>query len=158
MDARENADLRQRLRSLRQELRMAEGGAAGGAGRYGYDDDRSGYGSGRYDDRTGYAGGRYDSRSGSDRGYQSGSGDRGYGNGDNGNGYYGRGGPDEDSNSGYGSLRVGQRVSGSLYGVPYQLRDRYRDGNGVYYRSDGRAVYRIDARTNTVLAIYGIDD
>jgi hypothetical protein len=41
--------------------------------------------------------------------------------------------------------------------VPYEYRSRYRDGNGVYYRSDGRQIYQIDARTQTVLRIYAID-
>ena len=36
-------------------------------------------------------------------------------------------------------LRVGQRATGNLGAVPYEYRNRYRDGNGVYYRSDGRA-------------------
>jgi len=55
---------------------------------------------------------------------------------------------------GGGSLRVGQRVSGNLGGVPYEYRDQFRDGNGVYYRSDGRQIYQIDARSQTVVRIY----
>jgi hypothetical protein len=51
-------------------------------------------------------------------------------------------------------LRVGQRVSGNLGSVPYEYRNQYRDGNGVYYRSDGRQIYQIDARTQTVVRIY----
>lgn len=58
---------------------------------------------------------------------------------------------------GGGGLRVGQRVSGNLGPVPYQYRDQYRDGNGVYYRSDNRAIYQIDARTDTVLRIYALN-
>jgi hypothetical protein len=30
----------------------------------------------------------------------------------------------------------------------------YRDGNGVYYRSDGRNIYQIDARTNVVTRVF----
>jgi nuclear transport factor 2 (NTF2) superfamily protein len=41
--------------------------------------------------------------------------------------------------------------------VPSQYRYQYRDGNGVYYRSDGRAIYQIDARTDTVLRVYSMD-
>ena len=55
------------------------------------------------------------------------------------------------------TLRVGQRVSANLGPVPYEYRNRYRDGNGVYYRSDGRAIYQIDARTDTVVRIYGMN-
>ena len=55
---------------------------------------------------------------------------------------------------GGGGLRVGQRVSGNLGGVPYEYRDRFRDGNGVYYRSDGRQIYQIDARSQTVIRVF----
>jgi hypothetical protein len=54
-------------------------------------------------------------------------------------------------------LRVGQRVSGNLGAVPYEHRGRFRDGNGVYFRSDGRVVYEVDARTNTVLRVYALE-
>jgi hypothetical protein len=132
----ERQDLRQRLRSVRQELRMADNG--------------------RFDRDTRY--GRWDDP---------------YWN----EGYTGRGGPYEtdydvvcENRGGIGgvidnvlgrencySLRVGSRATGNLYSVPSQYRYRYRDGNGVYYRSDGRAIYEIDARTNTVLRIYDVD-
>lgn len=55
------------------------------------------------------------------------------------------------------SLRVGSRVSGNLGAVPYQYRSQFRDGNGIYYRSDGRAIYQIDARTDTVIRVYSMD-
>ena len=57
------------------------------------------------------------------------------------------------------TLRVGQRVTAQarLGAVPYEYRSQYRDGGGVYYRSDGRAIYQIDARTDTVLRIYGMN-
>jgi hypothetical protein len=61
--------------------------------------------------------------------------------------YRGRGGPIED----WIGLRVGERVTADLGLVPDSYRARYRDGRGVYYRSDGRMVYEIDARTNIVL-------
>ena len=56
-------------------------------------------------------------------------------------------------------LRVGQRVTADarLGSVPYEHRSQYRDGNGVYYRSDGRAIYQIDARTDTVLRIHALN-
>ena len=63
-------------------------------------------------------------------------------------------GRDDDCVTG---LRVGARATGNLGAVPYEYRTRFRDGNGVYYRSDGRQIYQIDARTNTVLRIYSID-
>ena len=62
-----------------------------------------------------------------------------------------------DSVLGGGTLRVGQRATGNLGAVPYEYRDRYRDGGGVYYRSDARAVYQIDARNDTVLRIYSLN-
>ena len=132
----ERQDLRQRLRNVRQELRMADNGRFDRDNRYG-----------RWDDP--------------------------YWN----DGYTGQGGPYEpaydtvcETRGGIGgvvdsvlgrencySLRVGSRATGNLYSVPSQYRYRYRDGNGVYYRSDGRAIYQIDARTNTVLRIYDVD-
>jgi len=62
-----------------------------------------------------------------------------------------------DTVTGGATLRVGQRVSGNLSAVPYEYRGQYRDGGGVYYRSDGRAIYEIDARTDTVLRIYAMN-
>ena len=64
-----------------------------------------------------------------------------------------------DSVLGGGTLRVGQRVTANarLGAVPYEYRNQYRDGNGVYYRSDGRAIYQIDSRTDVVLRIYGMN-
>jgi hypothetical protein len=135
----EREDLRARLRELREDVRIADGG--------------------RYDRDTRY-----------------GSWNDPYYNNDV---YSGRGGPyeqpydtycDTNNRGGIGglidgvlgrndncSLRVGSRASGSLYSVPSQYRYRFRDGNGVYYRSDGRNIYQIDARTQTVLRIYDID-
>ena len=132
----ERQDLQQRLRSFRQDLRLADNGRFDRDNRYGSWNDS-----------------------------------------DWNDGYSGRGGPYEpaydtvcETRGGIGglidgvlgrencySLRVGARASGNLYSVPSQYRYRYRDGNGVYYRSDGRAIYQIDARTNTVLRIYDVD-
>jgi hypothetical protein len=58
---------------------------------------------------------------------------------------------------GGGGLRVGQRVSGNLGSVPYEYRNQFRDGNGVYYRADSRNIYQIDARTDTVVRIYTLN-
>ncbi len=131
----ERQDLRQRLRSLRQEIRVADNGR--------YDRDNR---FGNWNDP--------------------------YWN----DGYSGRGGPYEpaydnacDTRGGIGGvidsvlgrdncgLRVGSRAMGNLYSVPSQYRYQFRDGNGVYYRSDGRQIYQIDARTNTVLRVYSMD-
>jgi hypothetical protein len=57
---------------------------------------------------------------------------------------------------GVGGLQVGQRVTGNLYAVPYQHQAHYQDGNGVYYRSDGRRIYQIDARSQTVVRVFPI--
>jgi hypothetical protein len=131
----EREDLRSRLRELRQDIRIADNG--------------------RYDRDTRY-----------------GSWNDPYYNNDV---YTGRGGPYEDvycdtNRGGIGglidgvfgrndncTLRVGSRAYGNLYSVPSQYRYRFRDGNGVYYRSDGRNIYQIDARTQTVLRVYDID-
>lgn len=136
----ERQDLQQRLRELREDIRMADNG--------------------RYDRDT-----RYGSWN-----------DPYYNNG----GYTGQGGPyeqpydtycDTNARGGIGgliegvlgrnndncSVRVGSRVPSNLYAVPSHLRYQFRDGNGVYYRSDGRNVFQIDARTQTVLRVYSTD-
>jgi hypothetical protein len=148
LTASETADLRQRLRTFRDQLAQAGGGGAG-------------YGA-------------YGTNGSGNNGY----GNNGYGNGYANNGYNGRGGPYEDvvcddtSRGGIGGLidsifgggrsddcagygvGVGARASSSWGAVPYQYRGQYRDGGSIYYRSDGRTIYGIDARTNTVVRVY----
>lgn len=51
-------------------------------------------------------------------------------------------------------LRVGQRAPANLDAVPYAYRGQYRDGENAYYRSDGRSIFQIDARSRTVVRIY----
>ena len=67
--------------------------------------------------------------------------------------YTGRGGPLND----WIGLLIGQRATSNLGMVPGVYRDRYRDRSDVYYRSDGRMIYEIDARTNIVLNAYPVD-
>lgn len=135
----ERQDLQQRLRTIRQEIRTADNGRYDRDNRYSWDD--------RYDNNDGYSGrgGPYEQPydtycDTSSRG----------GIGGLIEGVLGR-------NNGNCSLRVGARASGNLYSVPSQHRYRFRDGNGVYYRSDGRNIYQIDARSQTVLRIYDVD-
>ena len=59
-----------------------------------------------------------------------------------------------DNVLGGGGLRVGQRAPANLNGLPSAYRSQYRDGNGVYYRSDGRSIYGIDTRSQEVIGIY----
>lgn len=88
------------------------------------------------------------------------------------NRYTGRGGPDEtvvcerrggvigfiqDVTGTRDCFVVGQRVTFDLDPVPYRYRSLYRDRSGSYFRSDGRAIYEIDARTNTVLRVHPMD-
>ncbi|HEX8512466.1 MAG TPA: hypothetical protein VF688_05105 [Allosphingosinicella sp.] len=145
--------------------------------RYGRDDDRydrdgDRYGRGdvdsRYDrnndgwdDRDGNRDGRWDvdSRYDSNRdGYDDRDHDRD-GRWDNDQGYQqsdNRGvvGQILDRVTGNGGLRVGQRASSNLGSVPYAYRSQYRDSDYVYYRSDSRNIYQIDARTQTVVRVY----
>jgi hypothetical protein len=176
VSGRERADLQHRINTLRQDIRMAE---RTGDGRFGRDDDR--YDSdGRYsradsaydrnndgwDDRDGNRDGRWDvdARNDSNRdGYD----DRDYnrdGRWDNDDGYgrqqvsdRGVVGQIMDRVTGTGGLRVGQRASADLGAVPYAYRNDYRDGAGAYYRSDGRQIYQIDARTQTVVRVYAMN-
>ena len=124
----ERADLWQRLRTVRQDLRVADNGSYDRYDRMAWDDYNSGASrytgtGGPYEEvvcerRDGVAG-FIDAVTGSQNCYS-----------------------------------VGDRIGNGLYDVPFSYRDRYRDGNGVYYRSDGRNIYEIDARTNTVIAIH----
>jgi hypothetical protein len=124
LSGQERAVLQQRIRMVRQQLRAADNGANG---RYAQWDAEDGYGQGY---QQGYG-----------QGYQQPVQQGGIA------GVLGR-------ILGTGGLEVGQRATGNLYGVPYQYQGQYRDGNGVYYRSDGRRIYQIDAHTQTVIRIF----
>ncbi len=100
-----------------------------------YDGNRDGY-----DDRDHDRDGRWDN----DQGYQQ-SGNRGVV------------GQILDRVTGNSGLRVGQRASSNLGGVPYAYRTQYRDSDNFYYRSDSRNIYQIDARTQTVVHIYAMN-
>jgi hypothetical protein len=151
LTVRERQDLQARLRTLRQNVRVADGGAYDRDRRYGANDD--------WDD--GYSnngvyrgqGGPYDSDGDGwdDRDCdRDGDIDSGSCTADTRGGLGGF----IDTILGNGGLRVGQRVTGDLYAVPSQYRDRYRDDSRYYYRSDGRRIYQIDTRTDVVARVY----
>ncbi|HEX8444561.1 MAG TPA: hypothetical protein VF631_13035 [Allosphingosinicella sp.] len=163
----ERQDLQQRIRYVRQQLRAADGGAGGQYAAWENDNyygQNQGYNQGGYSDQNqGYGQGGY---YGQNQGY-----------GGQNQGYYGQGGPYEEVNevcrtrsSGLGGilgtilgagdncLSVGERVRGSLPAVPYQYQGQFRDGGGYYHRYvDGRVV-QIDARTQTVVRIYDMQN
>jgi hypothetical protein len=146
LDQRERADLQQRVRYFRDRLQMADGRGDGQYGNNGgYDDGYYGQG-GPYEEA--YC--ENDRRSGG-----GGLGGLGGGLGSIIDSIFGgnRNGNDDQCRA----LRVGQRAAGNLGAVPYQYRTQFRDGGGVYYRSDGRAIYQIDARTDTVLRVYDMN-
>lgn len=135
----ERQDLQSRLRDLREDVRMADNGRYDRDTRYGSWNDPY-YNDGAYTGRGGPYEQPYDTYcETSNRGGVGGLIDGVLGRNDNCN------------------LRVGARATGSLYSVPSQYRYRFRDGNGVYYRSDGRNIYQIDARSQTVLRVYDMD-
>lgn len=137
LNNQERQELQTRLRSLRQDVRRADNGASG---RYEAWDRDNGRDDDRYDDRDYDRGDRRDDRyrEPQQRGGLGGVID----------GVLGR-------NS--GRLEVGQRAPSDLYGVPYEYRDRYRDTDRSYYRSDGRQIYQIDARTQAVIRIHAMN-
>jgi len=135
----ERQDLQMRLRSLRQDIRVADNGRYDRDSRYGMWNDPY-YNEGAYTGQGGPYEESYDTYCDNNRGVIGGVIDSVLGRGDN-----------------CGTLRVGSRAMGNLYSVPSQYRYQFRDGNGVYYRSDGRAIYQIDARTDTVLRVYSMD-
>jgi hypothetical protein len=142
----ERMDLQQRLRAVRQEMRVADNGAYDRYERYGANDDL--YGDDRYQGR----GGPYDADG---DGWDDRDCDRD-GDVDSGSCDTRRGGIGGllDTILGGGGIRVGQRAPGNLYAVPYEYRERYRDTGAFYYRSDGRQIYQIDARTNVVTRVH----
>ena len=138
LSGQERADLQQRLRMVRQRLRVADNGANG---RYAQWDSEDGYGQvSQQPYQQGY-------QQGYQQPYQ-----QGYQQPVQQGGIAGVLG----QLLGGGGLQVGQRVTGNLYAVPPQHQNHYRDGNGVYYRSDGRRIYQIDARSQTVVRILPI--
>jgi hypothetical protein len=152
LTVRERQELQTRLRTLRQEIRMADGGAYDRDRRYGANDDWG-------DDGVYGNGGVYSGRGGPYDADGDGWDDRDCdrdGDIDSGACNAPRGGLGGfiDTILGNGGLRVGQRVTGDLYAVPSQYRDRYRDDSRFYYRSDGRRIYQIDTRTDVVTRIY----
>ena len=139
LNGRERQYLQQRMANLSQHIRYAEHTGNGRDLRYGRGD--------RYDDGRAYGA--------NDEGYARDARlDR------NGDGWDDRD-LDRDGrieNGRYeeegGYLRVGQRISGNFGDMPAQYRDRYRDGEGSYYRYDRGNIYQVDARTNLILRIF----
>ncbi|HEX8642915.1 MAG TPA: hypothetical protein VF702_03265 [Allosphingosinicella sp.] len=128
----ERQDLQQRLRALRQQFRLADGG---GNGQWA---DRD------MDDYQGQGGAYEEIRDCDGRG---GGGLIGGVLG----GIFG-GNNNNDRND---CVEPGERAPTNLSALPYELRNQFRDGNGIVYRTDGQHVYQIDVRTNTVLRVYG---
>ncbi|MFN3725108.1 MAG: hypothetical protein ACK4SZ_02260 [Allosphingosinicella sp.] len=126
ISGQERGELQRRMRDLRQGIRRADGNEQARWDRYDREDGygRDGQWSGGYADEGQYQ----QPRSGL--------------------------GGVIDSVFGGGGLSVGQRASSGLYGLQGGYRDQYRDGNGAYYRTDGRQIYQIDARTQTVVRVY----
>jgi hypothetical protein len=135
----ERRDLQQRIRYIRQNIQVADGRG----GRWNRWDEDERYGYGQY--------GQY-GQSGQGGPYQAEMDGWVVANGSCDNG--GLGGLFNRVLGGSTCLEVGQRVSGSLYGVPYDSRDLFRDSNSAYFRSDGNRVYQIDPRTNTVVRVF----
>lgn len=185
LTGQERSTLQQGIREVRQQLRRADGGAQGRYAEWDRDDNsawgapNNGAYGGRVDaNNDGWDDRDYNRDGRPDEGYgyqQPGS----YGYQQPGNyGYQqpGNYGYQQPGNYGYQQqapatgiagviqgllgggniLQVGQRVPANLYAVPYQYQAQYRDGNGVYYRSDGRNIYQVDARTQTIINIFRV--
>ena len=160
LSPQERQDLQSRIRSVRQQLRVADGGAGGRYAAWDNDnwDNQNGY-------QQGYSQQGYGQQGYYNQGYQQGYGQQGY---------HGQGGPYEEvsqvcggRSSGLGSvlgailgqdncLNVGERVSGNLPGVPTQYQGQFRDGGGYYHRYLNGNVVQIDTRTNTVVRIFDV--
>jgi hypothetical protein len=130
LTVQERQDLQQRLRSVRQQFRLADGG--GNNGRWADSDDDG------YQGQGGAYVAAYEEVDACD------------GNGSLGGligGIFGSRNRD--------CVEVGERAPSNLGALPYELRNQFRDGNGIAYRTDGQLIYQIDVRTNTVLRVYG---
>lgn len=160
ISGQERGELQRRMRDLRQGIRRADGN---GQARWDDDDRQDGYGrdEGNMRDDRGYAGG---GRIDADRdGYDDRDHDRdGRWDDDANDGRYqpqqqpartGLGGI-VDTLLGRDGPRAGQQAPANLYGLQGGYRDQYRDGNGSVFRTDGRQIYQIDARTQTVVRVY----
>lgn len=59
---------------------------------------------------------------------------------------------------GGGGIGIGSLITGALGsvlgGVPSNYQSQYQNRDNVYFRSDGRQIYEIDARTNQVVRIH----
>lgn len=135
----ERQELQTRLRALRQDVRRADGGANSRYDDWDRQNDRD---DDRYDDRSYGTDGRWDEDDRDDDDRQA-SQPGGIG-----------GLIDNVLGRNEATLQVGERAPSDLYGVPYEYRDRYRDTSQSYYRSDGRQIYQIDARTQAVVRIH----
>ncbi|HYJ30910.1 MAG TPA: hypothetical protein VEW25_11280 [Allosphingosinicella sp.] len=136
----ERQDLQQRLRSVRQQFRLADGG---GNGRWADNDDNY------YPGQSGYPGqGGYTGQGGAYEEIRECDGNNGGIVGGVIGGIFGRGNNNSDC------VDAGDRAPANLSAVPYELRNQFRDGNGIAYRTDGQRIYQIDVRSNTVLRVY----
>jgi len=131
LNMRERDVLRDRIRNLRGDVRIADNGRWDRYDRYAYSDA--------------YWGGGYYGRGGPlDE--------------DNDGVCYRRGGLgglierifENDADC----LRVGERARSQLLPVPTRFRYQYRDRGDVYFRSDGTRIYEIDTRTNRVIDVH----
>jgi hypothetical protein len=129
LTAEERRDLQQRLRMLRQDVRLADGR---GNGYDRWDDDQY-TGQGGPLEGDGWV---VDDSGGSRSGFA---------------GLF-------DNFLGRGGMQVGQQVTGNLYAVPGEYRTQFRDNNRAYFRSDGNRIYEIDADTHTIVRIFSRDE
>jgi hypothetical protein len=170
ISGQERGELQRRIRDLRQGIRRADGNNQARWDQYDRQDSYGHY-EGYQSNAGGYAvGDRIDNnRDGyDDRDYdRDGRWDDDYANSGNGNDGYGNAGQyqtqSQPTRGGIGGVietllggggRSGQQAPSGLYGLPDQYRDQYRDSSNAYYRTDGRQIYQIDARTRTVVRAF----
>lgn len=55
-----------------------------------------------------------------------------------------------------GDLKIGQRVTGRIVGMPDRYRSDYVDTDRVYYGYDNGRVYQIDSKSQIILALLDI--
>ena len=153
---RENAALRQRANSLRQQIRMAEregNPRDRGAGWNDRDDrradweDRNDDRQARWEDRNDDRQARWDDRD-----------DDRDGRWDDRDGYASDARFDRPNRGDRfaGDARIGHSATLRMRALPERFRGEFRDTENVYYRYDDGRIYRINRTTNMILGLFDV--
>jgi hypothetical protein len=161
INQRERQDLQSRLRTIRKQLRAADGGANGRYADWDNDNYANDYGNGSYNN-----GGYNNDGSYNNGGYNNAG---GYNNGGSQVGYrqVSEVCGNQSTSGGIGAilgsilggsnsncLRVGDRINGQLSAVPSSYQSQFRNGNGFYYGYLSGNVVEVRSENSVVSRIF----